>query len=184
MKEQIKNRYTEAVLFECEVPEQHSDMAVRYTLEKAVAYGANLDGANLRGANLRGAYLRGAYLYGANLDGANLRGANLRGAYLDGAYLRGANLDGAYFSEDKLLIGKRPFFTIGPIGSRFSMLQLCITDKGPYVKAGCFTGTIEEFAAAVEKTHGETDHAKEYQMAILMMESHTNLWTPKSEMTK
>ena len=170
MKTQIKNRYTEAVLFECEVPDTvSSGLAIRHALEKAVASGANLDGANLDGANLDGANLRGAYLRGANLDGANL----------DGAYLDGAYLDGANFSEDKVLIGERPFFTIGPIGSRCAMLQLWITDKGPYVKAGCFTGTIEEFSAAVEKTHSGTDHAKEYQMAILMMEAHVELWTPK-----
>ena len=46
MKHQIKNRYTHAVLFECDVPEdvQASGVAVRYTLEKAVK-----DGADLRG---------------------------------------------------------------------------------------------------------------------------------------
>ena len=209
-KTQIKNRYTEAVLFECEVPDTVlSGLAIRHALEKAVASGANLrganlrsayleganlDGANLRGANLDGANLRsanldsanlrsanleGAYLEGAYLDGANLRSANLEGAYLEGAYLEGANLGGANLSEDKVLIGGRPFFAIGPIGSRCAMLQLWLTDKGPFVKAGCFTGTIEEFSAAVEKTHGETDHAKEYSMAIMMMEAHAELWTPK-----
>ena len=54
MKHQIKHRYTDAVLFECDVPEcvQASGMATRYTLEKAVKDGANLGGANLDGANL------------------------------------------------------------------------------------------------------------------------------------
>ena len=216
MNHQIKHRYTGAVLFECDVPEQKSGMVMRYTLEKAVqasAYlvganlkGANLEGANLEGANLTRAYLVGvnlvganltrAYLVGANLKGANLEGANLEGAYLAGANLVGvdlvganltraylvganlksANLEGAKFSGDKLLIGKRPFFTIGPIGSRCALVSLWLTDKGPMVKAGCFTGTLEEFTAAVEKTHGETDHGKEYAMAILMMESHATLW--------
>ena len=38
MKHQIKHRYTNTVLFECDVPYdvQASGMAVRYTLEKAV----------------------------------------------------------------------------------------------------------------------------------------------------
>ena len=59
------------------------------------------------------------------------------------------------------------------------MVSLWLTDKGPMVKAGCFTGTLDEFTAAVEETHGETDHGKEYAMAILMMESHAALWTPE-----
>ena len=141
MNHQIKHRYTGAVLFECDVPEQKSGMVMRYTLEKAVQVGANLEGANL-----------------------------------EGAYLARANLVGAKFSGDKLLIGKRPFFTIGPIGSRCALVSLWLTDKSPMVKAGCFTGTLEEFTAAVEKTHGETDHGKEYATAILMMESHATLW--------
>ena len=140
MNHQIKHRYTGAVLFECEVPEQQSGMAMRYTMEKAVQ--------------------ARAYLADANLADANLARAK--------------------FSEDKLLIGRRPFFTIGPIGSRCALVSLWLTDKGPMVKAGCFTGALDEFTAAVEKTHGETDHGKEYAMAILMMEAHAALWTPEA----
>jgi len=75
MKYQIKHRYTNAVLFECELTEQESGIAARHALEKAVAANANLSDANLSGA----------YLSYANLSGANLRGANLSGAYLRGA---------------------------------------------------------------------------------------------------
>ena len=54
MKHQIRHRFTDAVLFECDVPEcvQASSMTTRYKLEKAVKDGANLPGASLRGANL------------------------------------------------------------------------------------------------------------------------------------
>ncbi len=106
---QIKNRWTDAVLFE-------GDFAtIRLCVEAALesgaylgaadlgaAYlgcanlrGANLGGAYLGGANLRGAYLGGAYLGAANLGCANLGCANLRAADLDGANLRGAYLGGA-----------------------------------------------------------------------------------------
>jgi hypothetical protein len=88
MRIEIKNRYTDEVIFT-------GEESVKVTLIKSVENGANLRGAYLRGAYLRGAYLGGANLGGAYLDGANLRGAYLRGAYLDGAYLRGANLGGA-----------------------------------------------------------------------------------------
>ena len=215
MKQQIKHRYTNAVLFECDVPDDvSSGLQMRHALEKAVsaranlagAYladanladanlaDANLEGANLEGANLAHAYLAHAYLACANLEGANLEGANLahanlacanladanlEGANLAHAYLADANLEGAKFSADKLLIGKRPYMAIGPIGSRCAMVTLWITDKGPMVNAGCFTGTLKEFAAAVTKTHGANDHAKEYEMAILMFESHCSIWTPE-----
>mgnify|MGYP001007076208 FL=1 len=215
MKQQIKHRYTNAVLFECDVPDDvSSGLQMRHALEKAVSARANLaranlEGANLEGANLANAHLASANLARANLEGANLasanlaranlEGANLARAYLEGAnlanahlartnlaraYLEGANLantylKGAEFSDNKLLIGTRPYMAIGPIGSRCAMVTLWITDKGPIVKAGCFTGTLEEFAAAVTKTHGTNDHAKEYEMAILVFESHCSIWTPE-----
>jgi hypothetical protein len=160
--------------------------------------GANLGGANLRGANLGGAYLRGANLGGANLagaylgganlgganlagaylDGANLRGANLGGAYLDGANLRGANLGGANLDGDKKLIGERPVFTVGSIGSRSDFFTAYITDKGLYLRAGCFFGTVAEFVAKLEKTHGANQHAQEYRAALELMQCHARLWTP------
>jgi hypothetical protein len=104
----IRRRYTEAVLFECDVPADiTSGLHTRYVLERAVASGANLSDANLSGANLRGAYLSGANLSDANLSGAylsgaNLSGANLSGANLSGAYLSDANLSGAYLSDANL----------------------------------------------------------------------------------
>ena len=71
MKYEIKNRWTEEVLFTCDVPEgMESGMIARHAVETAIT-----DGADLRGADLRGADLRGADLYGANLRGADLYGA-------------------------------------------------------------------------------------------------------------
>ena len=95
-KFEIKNRFTEEVLFTCDVPEgMESGMIARHALESAIADDADLRGANLYGADLRGANLYGANLYGADLYGADLRGADLRGANLYGANLYGANLYGA-----------------------------------------------------------------------------------------
>jgi hypothetical protein len=101
MKVAIRNRWTDEVLYEADVPDDtHSGLQTRVALEKATAAGANLAGANLAGANLAGANLAGANLAGANLADANLAGANLAGANLAGAnladaYLAGANLAGA-----------------------------------------------------------------------------------------
>jgi len=94
----IKNRYTNAVIYD----------GPKSYLSEANLRGANLSGADLSGANLSGAYLRGANLSGADLSGADLsgaflRGANLRGADLNGAYLSGADLRGANLSGADLL---------------------------------------------------------------------------------
>ncbi len=163
-KVEIKSRWGEAVLFSCDVPIGiASGAALRHALEKATTAGAYLAGANLAGA----------YLAGADLAGADLAGANLDGAYLDGA-----NLDGAYFARAKL-IGQRPVFQIGPIGSRCAYLLTFITDQGVQVRAGCFAGSLDEFEQAVKETHGENEHGKEYTTAIAMVRAHAEIWTPK-----
>ena len=105
MQVEIKHRWTGAVLYACEVPQEHSGMAMRYALEKAVAIrprivlrDANLSGADLRGAFLRGADLSDAVLRGANLSDADLSGADLSDAVLRGADLSDADLSGADLS--------------------------------------------------------------------------------------
>lgn len=130
-------------------------------LRGAYLDGANLGGADLGGADLGGAYLRGAYLRDANLGGADLRGANLGGANLRDANLRGADLGGAgkITSVDDILL-------IGPIGSRADYTHIYRTDKGVYVKCGCFFGTVDEFASKVKDTHGDNKYANQYRKVI------------------
>ena len=156
-KVQIKSRYdSNVVVYECEAPEGTQN-TMKFAIEKAVAEKADLRDANLGDANL---------------GGANLRGADLRGADL-----RGANLDGA----DAKLIGDRPYFSIGPVGSRLDNLTLWITEKGPLVKTGCFgPDTFEAFRANLERDHpAESTNRKEYEAALLMCEAHAVLWTPE-----
>jgi len=191
MKIEIKSRFNGSVLFahECEentlkitlemALKARADLRGAYLcgadLRDAYLCGADLRDAYLRGANLRGAYLRGAYLRGANLYGADLCGADLYGADLRDADLRGANL------HDKKLIGDRSFFQIGPIGSRSDYLISFITDKGIHINAGCFSGAIKEFEAAVEKTHGSNKHGDEYRAALVLIRKHAEIWTPQEE---
>ena len=139
---------------------------------------ANLDGAYLVGANLDGASLAGAYLAGANLDGANLVGANLDGANLARANLAGANLVGAYLDGKSTLIGERPIFMIGPIGSESRTFMAYITSQGPRIRAGCFFGTREEFLARLKNKHGGNAHAQEYMAALALIDAHFKLWAP------
>jgi hypothetical protein len=188
---QIKHRFTEAVLFECDAPDGlASGMQQRHALKKAVSAwanlrgadlgGADLRGANLGGANLGGADLRGANLYGADLGGADLRGANLGGANLGWANLGGANLYGADLG-DKKLIGERPVMMIGPIGSRADYFTAYLTDAGIYLRAGCFSGTVSEFTEKLDAEHGDNAHGQEYRAALALIECHAKLWTPAVE---
>ena len=145
-------------------------------LRSADLYGADLSGAYLSGANLSGADLGGAYLGGAYLGGANLRSADLYGAYLSGANLSGANLSGAY-DKQLTLVGSRPVFMLGPIGSRCDYLTAYLTDAGVHVRAGCFFDTIEAFRAAVVAEHADNNHGREYMAAIAMIEAHAAIWS-------
>ena len=104
----------------------------------------------------RGADLRGADLYGADLRGANLGDADLGGADLGDADLGDA---GKINSIDDIL-------TVGPLGSRSAYTQIYRTDKGVYVKCGCFFGTIEEFAEKVKKTHAGNKYERDYNALI------------------
>jgi uncharacterized protein YjbI with pentapeptide repeats len=179
MKFEIKSRWSGSVLFSIET--ESWKLAVEAAVKSKVSLAdANLAGAYLADANLAGAYLAdanlaGANLAGANLAGANLAGANLAGAYLAGAYLAGAylaganlagaNLAGAYLADAKLL--GNPLI-IGPIGSRSAYAYFWPTDKGLRVTTGCFSGSVDDFAAAVRDRHGDGKHGKDYLAAIAL----------------
>lgn len=81
--------------------------------------------------------------------------------------LRGADLTGADLREAKGILA------IGPIGSRGAMLYA--VDWGDHVRCytGCFPqsgdGRLDEFAAAVDKTHGDNRYGQEYRAAIEMI---------------
>ena len=67
----IKNRFTDAVLFECEIPPELAEASAArqlgFAVKEALKARANLADADLAGADLAGAYLAGAYLADANL---------------------------------------------------------------------------------------------------------------------
>ena len=191
MNIQIKSRFTAAVLFEHDSENNN----IRLTLELAIKSGASLYCASLycadlAGADLAHADLAGAYLVGANFDGANLSGANLAGANfddaslsgtnLDGANLYGANLVGAKLNNKEKLVGERPIFQIGPIGSRCAYFVAYITDQGMRFDAGCQRQiTREVFERRLAYTHGENEHAAEYRAALALIDAHAEIWTPK-----
>ena len=147
--------------------------------------GSNLSYSDLSGSNLSGSDLSYSDLRGSNLSGSDLSYSDLSGSDLSGSNLRGSDLSysdlsGAIVRHQKL-IGARPFFHIGPIGSRCAQFVSYITEAGLLLNAGCFWGTVDEFRAKLADEHGDNDHAKEYEMALLMIEAHAAIWTPKEE---
>jgi len=138
---------------------------------------ANLRFADLSYANLSSANLRYANLRSANLSFADLRSANLSYADLSSANLRSANLSSATF-RGKKLVGERPFFSIGPIGSRSDYIQAWITDSGLMIRAGCFYGTKAEFESKLTDEHGDNIHGNEYRSVLVLIDKHAELWAP------
>jgi len=165
MKFSVLNRFTGSVQFEAEIDcadDAPTSIKLGLAVKWAVSAGANLAGAYLACANLAGAYLDGANLAGANLAGANLAGAYLACANLAGAYLAGANLDGVY--------GIKKIVTISPIGSQNGCLTAVLTDDGSIrCTRGCFAGTLDEFEAAVAKSHGDSRFGVEYRAVIALI---------------
>ena len=172
MEHVIKNRYTGEILFKDEVPDTTESVLIsRVLLEQAVAANTNLSHANLRDADLSDANLRDA-----DLRYADLRGANLSHANLSDANLRGTNLRDADLSGELKLVGERPMMSIGPIGSESRTIFAWVTDDGLRIEAGCFFGTREEFVTRLAETHGENEHAKEYTAALVLIDTHFEIW--------
>ena len=68
--------------------------------------------------------------------------------------------------------GDADLIAIYPIGSESGILTAFKNKEGKIsVTRGCFAGTLEEFAVAVEKTHGDNNHAKSYRIAIELIKS-------------
>ena len=156
MKFEIKSRYDGRVLFSLKTE------SLRSCVEAAVKSGADLSGA---------------YLGGADLGEADLGEADLSVADLSRADLSGAKLKTKCY-KNLLLVGKRPVLQVGPLGSRADYLVAFLTDNGVYIRTGCFFDTLQAFALAVVKEHGENVHAAEYNAAVGLIECHAKHWTP------
>lgn len=75
----------------------------------------------------------------------------------------------AWVSGDARVYKRGAIFWISNVGSRndTATFSAC-KDRKIKVIAGCFFGDLDEFAAAVQKTHGDNTHAKVYRLAIEM----------------
>ena len=109
-----------------------------------------------------------AWVYGnARVCGNALVGGN---AWVGGNALVGGNAwvgGNARVCGNALVKGPRDIYWISCIGSRDGTTTFFRNaDNGISVSCGCFYGTIDEFAAAVTKTHGDNEHAQAYRHAI------------------
>ena len=87
----------------------------------------------------------------------------LQEAVRSGADLYGADLRGADLGEEWGKLEKNTdIFIAGPLGSRSGYTTFFHTDKGIFVRCGCFRGTLEEFVAKVKETHNDNEHARNY----------------------
>ena len=125
--------------------------------------------------------IAGTTLYTAEIgdgipSGPQVRAA-LEKATIDCADLGGANLHGAKLGDKLVLVGQRPIISIGPIGSRFDIFFGLVTDQGLRVRTGCFFGTPDEIKVILEITHGGNAFAREYLLALELLQLHSELYS-------
>lgn len=82
----------------------------------------------------------------------------------------------ARVSGDARVYGQGSIFWIGAVGSRNGTTTFfACKDKKIRVSCGCFFGDLDEFAAKVNTTHGDNQHAKVYMLAIEMAKARIDL---------
>ncbi|HBM2934325.1 TPA: hypothetical protein LVL15_002282, partial [Klebsiella michiganensis] len=68
---------------------------------------------------------------------------------------------------DARVFGDAHWLVVGPVGSENGFLSAFRQkDNSIMVRRGCFSGTIDEFEAAVKETHGDNEFSKEYLTLI------------------
>lgn len=74
----------------------------------------------------------------------------------------GADLSGADLGEFGKIQSTESVLTVGNIDSRNGTTIIFHTDKGIYVKCGCFRGSLDEFVVKVKETHQGNKHERDY----------------------
>ena len=74
--------------------------------------------------------------------------------------------DSASISGDACVMRATDYFVVSPIGSRDGEVTFYRTMTGISVNCGCFSDSLENFAASVEDTHGDDEHGQIYRLLI------------------
>lgn len=102
----------------------------------------------------------------ANISG-NARVYGDANVYGDASIYGNIDLSGdADVSRDAQIFNYEHVMWISRIGSRNGTTTFFATKTGIFVNCGCFSGSLEAFAAAVDKNHGDSEHGKAYRLAI------------------
>jgi hypothetical protein len=96
MKIEIKNRYTNEVIYRCEAE------SIKDAIQKAIKEKVNLSNSNLRGSDLRDSDLSNSNLSNSDLSNSNLRGSDLSYSNLSGSDLRDSDLSYSNLSYSNL----------------------------------------------------------------------------------
>lgn len=79
----------------------------------------------------------------------------------------------AWVGDDAHINSNKDFIVIGPIGSRNGFTTFYKNkDENVCVRCGCFSGTVDEFLAVVQKTHGDNRFGREYRIAAELAKAH------------
>jgi hypothetical protein len=101
---------------------------------------------------------------------------------LDGGIDSLRNLVFAHLKAVPLFGRRKQPFIVGTIGSRDDYLMAFITQNGVVIRAGCYLGALEEFAAEVEKTYpAESLHGKQYRLAVQLVRNWAASLMPAEE---
>ena len=74
---------------------------------------------------------------------------------------------------DARVSGDADIIWISHLGSRYGTTTICRTKSNDlFVSCGCFEGTLNQFEAQIEKTHGNNKFGKEYMALISLVKIH------------
>ena len=82
----------------------------------------------------------------------------------------------ARVSGNARVYGDAEVIWISHVGSESGTLTLFRTKDGALVNRGCFTGTLDEFEAAVRERHTDSLHAQEYLLIVQLMRLRVASW--------
>ena len=82
----------------------------------------------------------------------------------------------AEVSGNARVYGDAEVIWISHVGSESGTLTLFRTKDGALVNRGCFTGTLDEFEAAVRERHTDSLHAQEYLLIVQLMRLRVASW--------
>ena len=86
----------------------------------------------------------------------------------------------AWVSGDARVSGSAEVLWLSPVGSENSALTLFRTKEGALINRGCFTGSLDEFAKAVEACHGDSQIGEEYKAITTLLRLRIASWPDRA----